>query len=148
MSLADIRKFLRDHPVILPPGSLNTTVILVADSKGSYLETQTQNVEPERRIIYKYRPGCTINKSVDYIFKNINTWKRSYGSILVLIWNGMCDLTHKVFDSSEKLYGSKCPRKSFNDLSCTAIVEISHQYEKVLSLHSGPFLQVCILDVP
>ena len=52
MSLPDIQKFLRDHPLVLPPGTQDTTVVVVSDSKGSYLKTQTQNVEPERRIIH------------------------------------------------------------------------------------------------
>ena len=74
MSLPDIQKFLRDHPLVLPPGTQYTTVIVVSDSKGSYLKTQTQNVEPERQIIYDYKPGSTTNQCVDYIFRNINTW--------------------------------------------------------------------------
>lgn len=148
MSLPDIQKFLRDHPVVLPPGTQDTTVIVVSDSKGSYLKTQTQNVEPERQIIYDYKPGSTTNQCVDYIFRNINTWKRNYGSVLILVWTGTCDLTHKVFDSSELLDGSKHPRKKFIDLNCTAIEEITLQYEKVLSLNSDPCIKVCILDVP
>ena len=88
MSLADIQKFLRDNPVILPSGKQDTTVIVVSDSKGSYLEGQIQNVEPERNIIWKSKGGCTSQQTTDYILRNVKKWKKNFGKLLILTWNG------------------------------------------------------------
>ena len=141
MSLADIEKFIHRNPIVLPENcQQDTTVIIVSDSKGSYLKSQTLNIEPERQIIYKYRPGSTTNQSVSFIYRNIQLWKRNHGKLLILLWTGTCDLTHKVTKDSK-------PSKYIN-LSSTSIDEVCVQYQNVLSLNSDPFIQVCILDVP
>ena len=78
MSLADIQKCLRDNPVILPPGKQDTTVIVVSDSKGSYLEGQIQNVQPERSIIWKSIGGSTSQQTTDYILRNVKNLKKKF----------------------------------------------------------------------
>lgn len=144
MSLPSLEKYLQENPVIVPSGTQDTTVIVVSDSKGRYLQRQVQNTVPERNIIWESQPGRSSQQAADFILYNINSWKSKYGKILILVWTGTCDLTHKIKDPSDQ---SSRPRKKFIDLNSIAIEDIIHQYNRVLILNS-PQVKVIILEVP
>ena len=96
MSLPSLEKYLQENPVIVPSGTQDTTVIVVSDSKGRYLQRQVQNTIPERNIIWESRPSRSSQQAADFILYNINSWKSKYGKILMLVWVCTCNLTHKI----------------------------------------------------
>lgn len=145
MSLPSIEKYLKENPVCLPSGTQDTTVIIVSDSKGRYLQKQIRNIDPERNIIWESSPGRNSQQATDFILQNIDSWKSKYGSILILVWTGTCDLTHKIREPSDHSFR---PRKKFIDLNSTSIDEIVQQYEKVLILNNSTNIKVVILEVP
>ena len=131
MSLPSLEKYLQENPVIVPSGTQDTTVIVVSDSKGRYLQRQVQNTVSERNIIWESRPSRSSQQAADFILYNINSWKSKYGQILILVWAGTCDLTHKIKEPSGQ---SSRSRKKFIDLNSIAIEDIVHRYNRVLIL--------------
>ena len=57
MSLPSLEKYLQENPVILSSGTQDTTVIVVSDSKGRFLQRQVQNTVQKRNIIWESQPG-------------------------------------------------------------------------------------------
>ncbi|MCG7878885.1 MAG: hypothetical protein N0C90_21515 [Candidatus Thiodiazotropha endolucinida] len=143
MSLASLTKYLRDNPVTVPSSTQDTTVIIVSDSKGSYVRKHiNKDQEPERSIIWEACPGRSSEQAAIFIFRNIESWKKKYGKLLLLVWTGTCDLTCKIGDPSDS-----SRRKKFIDLNSTSLDHIINQYEKVLSLNDE-CVKVLILEVP
>lgn len=136
MSISRLEKYLRENPVNLPAGKQARKVIIISDSKGRYLQRQIQNISPECDIIWQAVSGRSTKQATNYILANISDYLHKYGSILLIIWTGTCDLTRKV--------------NRFVDLSSTSTDDIIFQYEKVFNLINlyGDSLKVLVLEVP
>ena len=147
MSLPALEKFLRDHPAHVPSGSKDRQIVVIADSKGRYLQDQTCSKLPESDIIWHHRGGRTTNQAVSYVKQNIENFIHRYGRLLLVIWTGTCDLTRKVSISSGD--GSRKVNR-FVDLSGTTPDEIIAQYQHICELKDayGDLIQVLILECP
>lgn len=149
MSLSSLQKYINENPVSLPTGIQDTTVIVVSDSKGLYLRNQVQNIVPERNIIWKSVPGRSSQQAVDYIISNVDYFINRYKKVLLLVWTGTCDLTHKV-SYSTGLCAPNRKYKKYIDLSGTSVDDIIQQYHRVTNLNAiyGNAFRVLILEVP
>ena len=95
MSLSQLQKYLKENPVTVPSTNQKRTLIIVSDSKGKYLKRCVQNIVPEKNIVFEFKGGRTTKQAVDYICSNIDYYIHRYGSILLVLWTGTCDLTKK-----------------------------------------------------
>ena len=144
MSLSQLEKYIRENQILQPPTIQKRTVIVVSDSKGKYLKRCVESIVPEKNIIWEFKGGRTTKQAVDHIATNIDYYRHKYGSLLLLLWTGTCDLTSKVDNSCKR------DRKIIVDIRQTSVDEIVLQYERFLSVCSsyGDNVKPIILECP
>ena len=127
----------------VPSTNQKRTLIIVSDSKGKYLKRCVQNIVPEKNTVFEFKGGRTTKQAEDYICSNIDYYIHRYGSILLVLWTGTCDLTKKV--QSKQFNG-----KIIVDLSDTSVEEIVIQYQRFFSLcqSRGDLLKSLLLECP
>ena len=143
MSLSQLQKYLKENPVTVPSTNQKRTLIIVSDSKGKYLKRCVQNIVPEKNIVFEFKGGRTTKQAVDYICSNIDYYIHRYGSILLVLWTGTCDLTKKV-------QNKEFNRKIIVDLSDTSVEEIVIQYQRFFNLcqSRGDLVKSLLLECP
>lgn len=83
-----IQAFLSKPPTT-PQGSLCHTPILLSDSKGFALKNKT----PLRLVEFWCQSGLQTEKAIDQLEHRLDS--RDFGSALIYIWLGTCDITRK-----------------------------------------------------
>ena len=84
MSLPALEEFLQDHPAHVPSGSKDRQIVVIADSKGMYLQDQICNQLQESDIIWHQRRGRTTNQAVFYVNQNIENIIHRHGRLLLI----------------------------------------------------------------
>ena len=122
MSIRKIRKFL-EKPIPLEDKHLQKQIILISDSKGSYL----RRVDIYRNYIFRYicRGGATFRQQYYYVKHNIHTFNRNSH---FLIWLGTCDLTNK--------NGKYIKLNSKTDSSVRSILYFIEQFRELFRRHN------------
>lgn len=96
MSVQRLSKYLeRTERDLIDLGSTSRKLIIVSDSKGRQLREQASSDE-RNYIVWYIKPGKGSRYIINFVIENIDSWIRRYGSILLAIWTGTCDLTRKV----------------------------------------------------
>ena len=78
MSLKNLEKYIKTHPVIRPLNRGSRTLIVVSDSKGSRLENCVGNSYPENEIIWKCIGGRNSFQTANFIKENLKNFVQIY----------------------------------------------------------------------
>ena len=152
MSLKNLEKYIKTHPVIRPLNRGSRTLIVVSDSKGSRLENCVGNSYPENEIIWKGKGGRNSFQAANFIEENLKNFVQIYGPLLLVVWTGTCDLTRFIQQHSfpNYCYTPRPKKKKYIDLSNITVHDIIHQYQRILSYASqyGSIVRVVFLECP
>ena len=150
MSHRDLENYLERNPVALPESAVQTsTLIVVSDSKGSYLAETINQSYPESTIVWKCLRGHSTKQIKSYIFQNIHQFVKSFGRILIAVWTGTCYLTYKPYKGCLKTKARQGSYK-YIDLSPVSIEDIIQDYNDIASLKSQyrDLIDFVFLEVP
>ena len=150
MSFKDLVKYLDKHQVERPVNYRDRTLIVVSDSKGSRLQSLVESSYPEKDIVWHCKGGRTSFQAASFIQHNVEQFNRVYGSILIAVWTGICDLTNFIesYESGEHRPAKR--RRRCIDLSEVTVDDIIKQYNRILAVTAvyRPKVRVVFLECP
>lgn len=138
MSQNRINKYV-DSPIYFS-GKLRSKSFLISDSKGNYVRKHSDLIEDfGYSIEFICKGGARFADQYYWLTRNLHNKVRQYGSIVLYIWLGTCDLTSK--------QGKYIDLRHNDDK--VAISYLKFQIDRFLSVISGyPSVRIVFLEIP